>query len=106
MKHHFHLPFLTKYINNNIVSFNVFYSILDYTVIDQIPKMSVLDLISNIGGNLGLFISISFLSFAEIIELLVEIIYIFVYTNRSNKGDMYKIMNIYYNLIFEKYSFK
>ena len=62
MKHHFHLPFLTKDINNNIVSFNVFYSILDYTVIDQIPKMSVLDLISNIGGNLGLFISISFLS--------------------------------------------
>ena len=38
--------------------------------------MTELDLISNIGGNLGLFIGISFLSFAELIELLVEIIYI------------------------------
>ena len=32
--------------------------------------------ISNIGGNLGLFVGISFLSFAEIIELLLETIYI------------------------------
>ena len=38
--------------------------------------MDFFDLISNIGGNLGLFIGISFLSFAEIIELLIEAIYI------------------------------
>ena len=38
--------------------------------------MDIFDLISNIGGNLGLFIGISFLSFAEIIELFLETIHI------------------------------
>jgi hypothetical protein len=58
----------------NYVSFAVFYESLQYTVIDQMAQMNVFDLISNIGGNLGLFIGISFLSFAELIELFVEII--------------------------------
>ena len=70
-----------KFLTNNsdnIVNFNLFYSSLDYTMIDQIGKMDGFDLISNIGGNLGLFIGISFLSFAELIELFIEIIYIIV----------------------------
>ena len=58
----------------NFVYFTVYYESLQYKVIDQIAQMNVFDLISNIGGNLGLFIGISFLSFAELIELLVEII--------------------------------
>jgi hypothetical protein len=58
----------------NFVFFTVYYENLQYTVIDQIAQMNVFDLISNIGGNLGLFIGISFLSFAELIELFVEII--------------------------------
>ena len=61
-------------IDKNSISFAVFYENPQYTVIDQIAQMNVFDLISNIGGNLGLFIGISFLSFAELIELLVEII--------------------------------
>ena len=63
-------------INENMISFTVYYENLDYTVIDQVAQMKVFDLITNIGGNIGLFIGISFLSFAEFIELLVEIIYI------------------------------
>jgi hypothetical protein len=43
--------------------------------------MDIFDLISNIGGNLGLFIGISFLSFAELIELFVEIICIILGKN-------------------------
>jgi hypothetical protein len=58
----------------NFVSFAVFYESLQYTIIDQMAQMNEFDLISNIGGNLGLFIGISFLSFAELIELFVEII--------------------------------
>jgi hypothetical protein len=61
-------------IFENIVSFKIYYENLQYTVIDQIAQMNEFDLISNIGGNLGLFIGISFLSFAELIELFVEII--------------------------------
>jgi len=33
-------------------------------------------MISNIGGNFGLFIGVSFLSFVEIIQFLLEIAYI------------------------------
>jgi len=66
----------TEKTDKNVIYFTVYYENLDYTVIDQVAKMTELDLISNIGGNLGLFIGISFLSFAELIELLIEIIYI------------------------------
>jgi hypothetical protein len=62
----------------NLVCFTIYYESLQYTVIDQIAQMNEFDLISNIGGNLGLFIGISFLSFAELIELFIEIIYIIV----------------------------
>jgi hypothetical protein len=71
-----HNEAFTNFQIDNYVFLNVYYENLQYTVIDQIAQMNVFDLISNIGGNLGLFIGISFLSFAELIELLVEIIYI------------------------------
>jgi hypothetical protein len=67
----------------NFVFFTVYYESLQYTVIDQIAQMNVFDLISNIGGNLGLFIGISFLSFAELIELFVEIICIILGKKRN-----------------------
>jgi hypothetical protein len=68
---------------DNLVAFNIFYPSLDYTVIDQIPKMDLFDFISNLGGNFGLFIGISFLSFAEFIELFIEIILIFFKRDNS-----------------------
>jgi hypothetical protein len=52
-------------------------------VIDQIPKMNSFDFISNLGGNFGLFIGISILSFAEFIELFIEIILIFFKRDNS-----------------------
>jgi len=52
--------------------------------INQIPKMDSYDFISNIGGNFGLFIGVSFLSFAELIEFIIEIILIFFSTKNSS----------------------
>jgi hypothetical protein len=63
-------------MTDNDIFFNIFYPTLEYTVIDQIPKMDLFDFISNIGGNLSLFIGISFLSLIEFIELFIEIIVI------------------------------
>ncbi len=71
---------------NDCVYFTIFYEKLSYTLIDQIPKTNALDLISNIGGNLGLFIGVSFLSFAEIIELFIEIF--FILKNFNLVGDL------------------
>jgi hypothetical protein len=61
---------------NNLISIDIYYENLEYTNISQLPKMDLFDLISNIGSNLSLFIGISFLSFAEIIEIIGEILII------------------------------
>ena len=45
--------------------------------ITQIPKTILFSFISNNGGILGLFIGMSFLSFAEIFEFLINVIFIF-----------------------------
>ena len=51
------------------------------------PKIDTSDLIANIGGNLGLFIGISFLSFAEIFEVLIEIILIILQKNNLVRNE-------------------
>lgn len=44
--------------------------------ITQIPKLNQFLLISNIGGSLGLFIGIRFLSIVEIVEFLIDVFYL------------------------------
>lgn len=63
-------------IRKNYYSISIYYSDLKYTNISQMAKSSFFDVVSNIGGILGLFIGISFLSFAEILELFLEILFI------------------------------
>ena len=67
---------------DNLIHLNVYYDNLEYISIEQVAKMSFSDLISNIGGNLGLFIGISFLSFAEIIEILIEVLIFLINKNK------------------------
>lgn len=54
------------------------FSINDFSTlaIRQIPKMNSFLLVSNVGGSLGLFFGISFLSFVEILEFLIELVVI------------------------------
>ena len=70
-----HFPNGTDYatLKNSVLAVNVYYEELVYTKFTQLPKMTILDLISNIGGILGLFIGMSFLSFAEIISIMIKI---------------------------------
>ena len=69
---------------------NIYYENLEYTSISQVAHMDVIDLISNIGSNLSLFIGISFISFAEIIELIIEILCIFL-ENKNQKSRSVQI---------------
>jgi hypothetical protein len=69
--------------SQSVTSIDIYYENLEYTSISQLPKMNVIDLISNIGSNLSLFIGISFISFAEIIEILGEILMIFFEKNKK-----------------------
>ena len=55
------------------IALNIFYSNLNYLQISESPKTSLNDLMSNVGGTLGLYIGISFLSLIEIVEIVCEI---------------------------------
>ena len=59
-------------------SSELYLSISDFSTLDitQIPKMSSFDLLSSIGGTLGLCIGISLLSFVEIFEFLFDVLLI------------------------------
>ncbi len=72
-------------IKRSVVSLNVYYNEMSYTLISQQPKMQLFDLVSNIGGLLGLFLGTSFLTLAEVIEAALEISQILL-TNFVNKN--------------------
>jgi tetrahydromethanopterin S-methyltransferase subunit F len=65
-------------VSKTFVSINVYYEDLKYTLISQQPKIELFGLISNLGGILGLFIGFSFISLLEIIEVLAELVYIYL----------------------------
>lgn len=69
----------------NISRIFVYYRSLKYTAISQQQSIYLSDLVSNIGGILGLFIGISFLSFIEIIEFLVECLFILFEGEKNSK---------------------
>jgi len=55
---------------------NVFYPYLEYTEITESPKFTLIDLISQAGGSLGMFCSFSLFHFIEIVEILIITVYI------------------------------
>ena len=63
-------------LKKSIVSIKVFYDELKYTKVSQIEKMSLEDLVSNLGGIFGLFMGASFMSFFEIFEAIFQAAFI------------------------------
>ena len=78
-------------LKRTVVDVSIYYEDLSYTLIKQLPKSEPFDLVSNCGGLLGLFIGTSFLSFAELIEMFLEII--FFYLERKIKPCL-KLLNV------------
>ena len=56
----------------NTLAFNVFFNDLEYTQIEESPVNDLVDLVANVGGTVGVFIGISILSLAEVIEFFIE----------------------------------
>ena len=63
--------------NTNVTRLKMFYRTLKYTLVKEKNKYPLEDLISNIGGILGLFVGISFVNLAELIELVAELFFVF-----------------------------
>ncbi|CAF0708693.1 unnamed protein product [Brachionus calyciflorus] len=78
-------------ISKSALIANIFYDELDYSVIEQVPAVSFDYLISNIGGNLGLFIGVSVLSLFELVEYMLQIIIFTIKTSKLNKKSSINI---------------
>lgn len=74
----------------SVLSMNIYYDELSYTFISQQAKMQLFDLVSNIGGLLGLFLGVSFLTLAEIIEALIEVCHILCSSLNKKKEPIKK----------------
>ncbi len=59
-----------------VAQVNIFYYSLSYMLSYETPKMNMAGLFSSVGGNMGLFMGVSFFSLCEMIELFIEIIFI------------------------------
>ncbi|RNA24739.1 acid-sensing ion channel 4 [Brachionus plicatilis] len=77
-------------LKEEILSINIFYEDLDYTLISERESFNLISLISNLGGIAGLFLGASFLSLLEFVELFVN--FIILWTKKLSKGD--KIVEI------------
>ena len=62
-------------LKRNIVQIWVGYRDLGYDRYVEDAKTEVIDLVSNIGGTFGLFLGMSFLSIAEILDILLQILF-------------------------------
>ena len=63
-------------VEKSIAFVNVFYDSLSYTLTTESPQIDGIKLYADIGGNLGFYLGVSLFSFFEVVELVVEIIFI------------------------------
>ena len=68
-------------LRKSIARVQISYQDMMQTFITEYPKMQSTDLVSSLGGILGLFLGLSFLSFIEIFDFLLQLINILVKTN-------------------------
>ena len=81
---------LMSYLQSKVPTVIIYFDSSKYTSITQEPKMKEPDLISNIGGILGLFIGVGFVSFFELFELLIEALFLSFkeYKKRNEKEHL------------------
>ncbi|XP_071942315.1 acid-sensing ion channel 2-like [Antedon mediterranea] len=60
--------FTADYIMDNVAVVSLFYEALNFEVVEQLPEMSLVVLLANIGGNLGLFTGASALTAFQVFE--------------------------------------
>ena len=70
-------PIDSKKAKQSVIHLSIFSDTLSYTLSTESPAMDLVSLFASIGGNLGLFLNLSFLSFGEFFVILVEILYLF-----------------------------
>lgn len=68
---------------------NVYYADMQYVTISEVEKTSFIDLVSGVGGTLGLFLGMSFMSFFEIVDVLIEAFFLVYEDKWSRKRQVF-----------------
>ncbi|XP_072050916.1 epithelial sodium channel subunit beta-like isoform X2 [Amphiura filiformis] len=76
----------TSFVEKNVVKLNVYYDELTYDYIYHTATYGEYDLLSDIGGNVGLWIGISVLTVVELFELLYDVI-ILCFVKAKSAGE-------------------
>jgi hypothetical protein len=71
---------LLNEVKNNIVRVTINYNQLGYAFIEEHAKFDEFELLSNVGGQFGLFLGLSALSLIEIFQLIIEV---FIYIRQK-----------------------
>ena len=58
---------------------NVFYNSMEYTYVTLSPKITLVGLLSSLGGSLGALLGFTLFTFFEVMEILLNIIYILIF---------------------------
>ena len=72
-KNNFYDNFNEEVIADKFMFVNVYFEELKYKLIEEHESQTIVTLISNVGGTMGLFLGISLLSFIEILEIFIFI---------------------------------
>jgi hypothetical protein len=70
-------PIDSETAKRSVARLSIFSDTLSFSLSTEVPKMDMVALFANIGGNMGLFLNIGFFSFGEIFVILIEIFYVF-----------------------------
>lgn len=68
-----------EYFKKNFLMVKIYFEDNRYTEFTEMPKTTAIDLLSSIGGTLGLFLGISVLSIMELVEIFFQIFHEYFY---------------------------
>ncbi|XP_060082503.1 amiloride-sensitive sodium channel subunit beta-2-like [Ylistrum balloti] len=71
-------------LRTNFLKINIYYEDLNFQYLKEEPEYELMNLLSDVGGSLGLFLGASALTIGEILELFVELAYFFVKKRRND----------------------
>ena len=78
-------PYDFNYLKSNASLVRIYFEQMTETVVSEVPKYQVADLVSSLGGTVGLFTGFSFLSLIELLEILVNVGFIVHEDKTRNK---------------------
>ncbi len=72
-------------LKKNVARVEIFFDEMKETAIEESIKTEMSDLISNLGGTLGLFLGLSFLSLIEFVEVILQALIVLIKNNNEIK---------------------